>query len=71
MSARKKIKQRWFVPAGLEPTEMDQKIMEWQEKGKIVPTRDSETCTIFSIFLPLRLKFPQVQRKILWILYSV
>lgn len=36
MSAKKKIKQRWFVPAGLE----DQKIMEWQEKGKIVPTRD-------------------------------
>ena len=40
MSDKKKIKQRWFVPAGLEPTEMDQKIMEWQEKGKIVPTRD-------------------------------
>ena len=40
MSAKKKIQQRWFVPAGLEPTEMDQKIMEWQEKGKIVPTRD-------------------------------
>ncbi|MDD7658575.1 MAG: type I methionyl aminopeptidase [Prevotellaceae bacterium] len=40
MSAKKKIKQRWFVPAGLEPTDMDQKIMEWQEKGKIVPTRD-------------------------------
>ena len=40
MSAKKKIKQRWFVPAGLEPTEMDQKIMEWQEKGKIVPTRE-------------------------------
>lgn len=40
MSTKKKIKQRWFVPAGLEPTEMDQKIMEWQEKGKIVPTRD-------------------------------
>lgn len=40
MSAKKKIKQRWFVPAGLEPTEMDKKIMEWQEKGKIVPTRD-------------------------------
>lgn len=40
MSAKKKIKQRWFVPAGLEPTEMDRKIMEWQEKGKIVPTRD-------------------------------
>lgn len=40
MSAKKKIKQRWFVPAGLEPTEMDLKIMEWQEKGKIVPTRN-------------------------------
>lgn len=40
MVARKKIKQQWFVPAGLEPTEMDLKIMEWQEKGKRVPTRD-------------------------------
>ena len=40
MAARKKIKQQWFVPAGLEPTEMDLKIMEWQEKGKRVPTRD-------------------------------
>lgn len=40
MAARKKIKQQWFVPAGLEPTEMDLKIMEWQEKGKKVPTRD-------------------------------
>lgn len=28
------------MPAGLEPTEMDLKIMEWQEKGKRVPTRD-------------------------------
>ena len=29
---------RWFVPAGLEPTEMDRIILDWQEKGKLVPT---------------------------------
>ena len=29
---------RWFVPAGLEPTEMDSIILDWQEKGKLVPT---------------------------------
>jgi len=39
-SKRKKQKQRWFVPAGLEPTEMDLKIMEWEAKGKLVPTPD-------------------------------
>ena len=31
---------RWFVPEGMEPTEMDKKIMFWQEKGKLVPTRN-------------------------------
>lgn len=40
MAARKKIKEQWFVPAGLEPTEMDLKILHWQEKGKRIPTRD-------------------------------
>ena len=29
---------RWFVPAGMEPTEMDRIILDWQEKGKLVPT---------------------------------
>ncbi len=37
---RKKNVQRWFVPAGMEPTEMDKKVLYWQEKGKTVPTRD-------------------------------
>jgi len=31
---------RWFVPEGMEPTEMDRRIMEWQDKGRLVPTRD-------------------------------
>ena len=35
---KKKISNRWFVPQGLEPTEMDRKILYWQEKGKLVPT---------------------------------
>ena len=39
-SKKKKKKQHWFVPAGLEPTEMDRKIMAWEAKGKLVPTRD-------------------------------
>ena len=39
MSNKKKNKgPRWFVPAGLEPTEMDRIILSWQEKGKLVPT---------------------------------
>lgn len=37
---KKNKKQRWFVPAGLEPTEMDRRILYWQEKGKLVPTRN-------------------------------
>ena len=40
MTSKKKKKQHWFVPAGLEPTEMDLKIMEWEAKGKLVPTRN-------------------------------
>ncbi|MBO7167261.1 MAG: type I methionyl aminopeptidase [Bacteroidaceae bacterium] len=39
MANKKTKKQRWFVPAGMEPTAMDLKIMEWQAKGKLVPTR--------------------------------
>ena len=39
-SKKKKKKPHWFVPAGLEPTEMDLKIMEWEAKGKLVPTRN-------------------------------
>ena len=35
---KKKISNRWFVPQGLEPTEMDRKILYWQENGKLVPT---------------------------------
>ena len=37
--SKKSKKEQWFVPAGIEPTEMDLKIMAWQEKGKKVPTR--------------------------------
>lgn len=40
MAARRKAREQWFVPAGMEPTEMDLKILGWQEKGKLVPTRD-------------------------------
>ena len=42
MSNKKKKKKgpHWFVPAGMEPTEMDLRIMEWEAKGKLVPTRD-------------------------------
>ena len=29
----------WTVPEGMEPTEMDCRILEMQEKGKIVPWR--------------------------------
>lgn len=36
----KKKKQRWFVPQGMEPTEMDRRIMYWENKGKLVPTRN-------------------------------
>lgn len=36
----RKSKEKWFVPAGMEMTEMDEKILFWQEKGKCVPTRN-------------------------------
>ena len=35
----KKARERWFVPAGMEPTELDRRILYWQEKGKLMPTR--------------------------------
>lgn len=33
-------KKRWHCLPGQEPTEMDRKIMMWESKGKLVPTRD-------------------------------
>lgn len=36
---QKKRKQRWVVPEGMEPTDMDLKIMEFEAMGKRVPTR--------------------------------
>ena len=35
----KKNKQQWIVPDGIAPTEMDLKIMEFEARGKMVPTR--------------------------------
>ena len=38
---KKKIKSpRWVVPQGMQPTDMDLRILEWQAKGKLVPTRN-------------------------------
>lgn len=37
--SKKKIKSRWKLLPGVEPTEMDLKILEAQEKGILVPTR--------------------------------
>ena len=36
----KKIKHNWKIPAGCEPTEFDKKILRFQERGEIVPTRN-------------------------------
>ena len=33
-------KKRWHLIKGQEPTEMDKKVMYWENKGKLVPTRD-------------------------------
>ena len=33
-------KRRWHCLSGQEPTEMDKTIMYWENKGKLVPTRD-------------------------------
>ena len=36
----KRKKPRWTIPAGVEPTEMDKKILYYQERGCLVPTRN-------------------------------
>lgn len=33
-------KKRWRVPEGQTPTELDEKVMYWEKRGKLVPTRD-------------------------------
>lgn len=33
-------KKRWHCLPGQEPTELDKKVMYWENKGKLVPTRD-------------------------------
>ncbi|MGI6231483.1 MAG: type I methionyl aminopeptidase [Prevotella sp.] len=33
-------KKRWHCLPGQTPTELDQKVMYWESKGKLVPTRD-------------------------------
>lgn len=33
-------KRRWHCLSGQEPTEVDKKVMYWEQKGKLVPTRD-------------------------------
>lgn len=33
-------KRRWHCLPGQEPTELDRKVMFWEAKGKVVPTRD-------------------------------
>ena len=35
-----KKKRRWHCLPGQEPTELDKKVMYWENKGKEVPTRD-------------------------------
>ena len=36
----RQIKRRWHCLPGVPPTEMDKKIMYWESKNKLVPTRD-------------------------------
>lgn len=36
----KKNKHNWTLPAGTEPTELDKKVMQFQDKGILVPTRN-------------------------------
>mgnify|MGYP004477942455 CR=1 FL=1 len=35
-----KKKRRWHCISGQEPTDLDKKVMFWENKGKLVPTRD-------------------------------
>ena len=39
MNAKPK-KRRWHCLSGQEPTELDKQVMYWEQKGKLVPTRD-------------------------------
>ena len=36
----KSIKRRWTLLPGKDITELDKKVMYWENKGKEVPTRD-------------------------------
>lgn len=38
--AKPKIKNNWTLIPGLEPTEMDRRILEFQNRGKLCPTRE-------------------------------
>ena len=40
MGKKKTKSPRWVVPQGMQPTDMDLRILEWQAKGKLVPTRN-------------------------------
>lgn len=40
MVKKRNSKPRWFVPEGIAPTQIDEQILYWQSKGKLVPTRD-------------------------------
>ena len=33
-------KRRWHCLPGQEPTDLDKQVMYWENKGKLVPTRD-------------------------------
>ena len=33
-------KRRWTLPKGVAPTDFDKKIMAWERKGRLVPTRN-------------------------------
>ena len=40
-----KKKRRWHCISGQEPTDLDKKVMFWENKGKLVPTRDKNQRT--------------------------
>lgn len=35
----KKSRRKWFVPAGVEPTELEKKVMSFEQQGCLVPDR--------------------------------
>jgi methionyl aminopeptidase len=35
----KRIKRNWYVPKGQEPTDFDKRILSYQNRGELVPTR--------------------------------